>query len=182
MAEIYNQLEDLNLSSESDKAELVDQLEVVAVNNGYVTVDRNDTKPWGAYLRFDSKDAGRFIDSFFPGLSLEEAQRGVKDAELSPKFLLVAPGQRLSWQRHDRRAERWAFLTEGAYHKSETDEQGGVVHAAKGEVVQFETGERHRLVGLVGSYALVAEIWQHSDLANPSDEDDIIRIDDDYQR
>ena len=182
MTEIRNQLENLNLSSGSDKAELIDQLEAIAVNNGYITVDRNDTKPWGAYIRFDSKDADRFIESFFPGLSLEEAQLGVKDAELSPKFLLVAPRQRLSWQRHDRRAERWAFLTEGAYYKSENDEQGEVIHAAKDEVVQFETGERHRLVGLVGSYALVAEIWQHSDPEHPSDEDDIIRIDDDYQR
>lgn len=182
MADIREQIGALNLDANVDKSELVDQLEQIAQEHGYVTLDRNDTKPWGAYLRFDSKDAEQFIDSFFPGLTLEEAQRGIEDAELSPKFLLVSPGQRLSWQKHARRAERWTFLTDGAYHKSDTDDQGDIVNAPAGEVVQFEQGERHRLVGLMGSYALVAEIWQHSDPAQPSDEDDITRIQDDYQR
>ena len=182
MQDIHTQLAQLNLQASNDKLLLVDQLEEIAKEHGYEIVDRNDSKPWGAYLRFDSKDAQQFIASFFPGLSLEDAQMGIKDAELSPKFLLVTPGQRLSWQKHDRRAERWAFLTDGAYHKSATDEQGDVVTVKTGEVVQFAKGERHRLVGIDGSYALVAEIWQHSDPQHPSDEDDIVRIQDDYNR
>lgn len=182
MTDIRQQLDALDLNASIDKLVLVDQLERIAHDHGYETVDRNDTKPWGAYLRFHSKYAEQFIDSFFPGLTLAEAQLGIKDAELSPKFLLVAPGQRLSWQMHDRRAERWAFLTEGAYHKSATDEQGDIVDVAPGEVVQFAKGERHRLVGINDSYALVAEIWQHSDPAHLSDEDDIVRLQDDYSR
>ena len=180
--DIHEQLTVLDLGGTNNKLELVDQLERIAIEHGYKTVDRNDTKPWGAYLRFDSEAAERFIASFFPGLSLAEAQLGIENAELSPKFLLVAPYQRLSWQKHDRRAERWAFLTDGAYYKSPTDEQGEVVAVAAGDVVQFERGERHRLVGLPDSYALVAEIWQHSDPHDLSDEDDIIRIQDDYSR
>lgn len=83
---------------------------------------------------------------------------------------------------HARRAERWTFLTGGAYYKSDTDDQGDIVNVSAGEVVQFEQGERHRLVGVAGSYVLVAEIWQHSDPTHLSDEDDIVRIQDDYDR
>ncbi len=180
--DIQEKLLQLNLDGAVDKIELVDQLEDIAKSYGYETVDRNDSKPWGAYLRFDGKVAEQFIASFFPGLTLAEAQLGIENAELSPKFLLVAPGQRLSWQKHDRRAERWAFLTDGAYYKSPTDEMGEVVPVKAGEVVQFAKGERHRLVGIEGKYVLVAEIWQHSDPDHLSDEEDIIRIQDDYNR
>jgi len=182
MQDIHDQLAHINLDITKDKIAITDQLEAIAQQNGYKVVDRNDSKPWGAYLRFASDGAEQFIKSFFPGLTLEEAQLGIANAELSPKFLLVSPGQRLSWQKHDRRAERWAFLTDGAYHKSETDEQGEIVLVKAGDVVQFAKGERHRLVGIKESYGLVAEIWQHSDPANLSDEDDIVRIQDDYNR
>lgn len=182
MTDIREDLKTLDLNGVADKLQLVDQLAEIAAAHGYTIVDRNDTKPWGAYLRFDSDGAEEFIGSFFPGLSLAEAQLGITDAELSPKFLLVSPGQRLSWQKHDRRAERWAFLTRGAYYKSDSDEQGDVVQVAAGEVVQFAKGERHRLVGVDNGYVLVAEIWQHSDPAHLSDEDDIVRIQDDYNR
>lgn len=182
MTDIHEQLNNLPLTSTSEKSALIDELEQIAEEHGYAVVDRNDTKPWGAYLRFDSQGAEQFIQSFFPGLSLEEAKLGIENAELSPKFLLVSPKQRLSWQKHDRRAERWSFLTRGAYYKSDTDEQGEVVTVEPGEVVQFGKGERHRLVGLEDSYALVAEIWQHSDPTHLSDEDDIVRIQDDYSR
>ncbi len=182
MTDIREDLKILDLSSEADKLQLVDRFAEIATAHGYTIVDRNNTKPWGAYLRFDSDGAEQFIESFFPGLSLAEAQLGIDNAELSPKFLLVAPGQRLSWQKHDRRAERWAFLTEGAYYKSDNDEQGDIVRVAAGDVVQFTKGERHRLVGVDNGYVLVAEIWQHSDPSRLSDEDDIVRIQDDYNR
>jgi len=50
-------------------------------------------------------------------------------------------------------------------------------------VVQFEKGERHRLAATNDTdYTVVAEIWQHSDKDHLSDEDDIVRLADDYQR
>ncbi len=182
MSEIKEKLLALNLDRSVEKLSLVNKIEQIANDEGYVTVDRDDTKPWGAYLRFDSVDADKFIQSFFPGLTMEEAQLGIENAELSPKFLIVSPEQRLSWQYHDRRAERWAFLTNGAYHKSDNDDQGDVVQARAGEVVQFGKGERHRLAGIQGGYTLVAEIWQHSDPDNLSNEEDIVRLSDDYNR
>ena len=149
---------------------------------GYTIVEINDQKPWGAYIRMSSDEAKRFIQEFFPGLTPEEARLGIDDAELSPKFLIVAPNQRLSWQYHNRRAERWAFLTPGGYKKSETDEEGDTKQARPGDVVQFLRGERHRLVGVGGQYVVVAEIWQHAEIDAPSDEDDIVRLADDYKR
>ena len=41
--------------------------------------------------------------------------------------------------------------------------------------------ERHRLVGL-DKIGVVAEIWIHTDSNNLSDENDIVRINDDYNR
>lgn len=56
--------------------------------------------------------------------------------------------------------------------------------ATPGEVVQFDAGERHRLGSQPYSktYTLVAEIWQHTDQKHHSDEDDIVRLQDDYSR
>jgi hypothetical protein len=42
-------------------------------------------------------------------------------------------------------------------------------------------GERHRLVGLE-DWGVIAEIWQHTDAAIPSDESDIVRVQDDFGR
>ena len=152
---------------------------------GYRIVESDEKKPWGAYYRMAGDDSERFVQEFFPGLSLVEAKLGRENVELSPKFLLVAPGHRLSWQYHNRRAERWRFLTAGAYYRSHTDAMPEVLqHARAGTVVQFDAGERHRLASEPYSknYTLVAEIWQHTQPDHPSNEEDIVRLQDDYKR
>jgi len=150
---------------------------------GYSVVDANDRKPWGAYFRLADAEVERFIKEFFPGLSLEKARLGHDDVALSPKFLLVSPGKRLSWQFHHRRAERWRFLTEGSYYLSDTDVVGERVKAHPGTVLQFQQGDRHRLCSANNNtYTLVAEIWQHTDPIRPSNESDIVRLADDYHR
>lgn len=149
----------------------------------YTIVEMDEKKPWGAYYRLSNSEAERFVKEFFPGLSMKEAQLGNKEIELSPKFLLVSPGQRLSWQLHHRRAERWRFLNHGAYYKSLTDEQGKRHSAEPDTIVQFAQGERHRLCSFDDqNYTLVAEIWQHTEPAHLSDEADIVRLQDDYRR
>jgi len=50
-----------------------------------------------------------------------------------------------------------------------------------GNLISLEQGERHRLVGL-DDWGVVAEIWMHTDPSNPSDEDDIVRLQDDFGR
>jgi hypothetical protein len=51
----------------------------------------------------------------------------------------------------------------------------------EGDQLILKQGERHRLIGLE-NYSVVAEIWQHTDVNDPSDEDDIIRVQDDFGR
>lgn len=182
MAELGEKLVSRIETSNDDFTNLVADVNELAVAAGYDVVELNADKPWGAYLRIDSNQADQFVKEFFPGLSPEEARMGIEGAELSPKFLVVKPGERLSWQFHHRRAERWCFLTAGAYRKSETDEESERFTAEPGEVVQFQKGERHRLEGMDSDIVLVAEIWQHADAENPSNEDDIVRLADDYSR
>jgi hypothetical protein len=50
-----------------------------------------------------------------------------------------------------------------------------------GEIIRLKQGQRHRLVGLNG-WGMIAEIWQHTDASQPSDEDDIVRVQDDFGR
>lgn len=140
-------------------------------------------KPWGGgFTRLADSNADRFIGEFFEGLTPEQARLGKPNVPISPKIIVVGPGQRLSWQYHHYRAERWYYITAGGFLKSLTDEQGELQQAAAGDVVQFAQSERHRLVGSMGHYTLVAEIWQHVDLDHLSEEEDIVRLADDYRR
>jgi mannose-6-phosphate isomerase-like protein (cupin superfamily) len=50
-----------------------------------------------------------------------------------------------------------------------------------GEKITIPFHTQHRLIGL-DQPGIVAEIWIHNDQQNPSDEDDIIRLEDEYQR
>lgn len=137
------------------------------------------TRPWGGFYVIDETQAQLFSDTFFEGLDVSTLTIGGK---LSPKILLVSPGQRLSWQYHNRRAEIWRVV-EGpvAVVRSHTDEEGELVVHEAGEYIKLGQGERHRLIGL-DTQAIIAEIWQHTDAAQPSDESDIVRVQDDFGR
>jgi mannose-6-phosphate isomerase-like protein (cupin superfamily) len=144
------------------------------------TIIKNDLhRPWGGFFVIDEAQAAQFANQFFP----EEDFETIKLTEkLSPKILVVAPGKRLSWQYHHRRAELWKCIEgEVAVMTSLTDEEE-VKHILKpGDIIKLKQGERHRLIGLK-TWGIVAEIWQHTDADNPSDEDDIIRLQDDFGR
>ncbi len=135
------------------------------------------SRPWGGFIRLENSDAERFVGIFFPGLNLESFE------DLSPKFLIVAPDRRLSWQKHARRAELWRVLDGPVGIKlSETDTEPEEVRELQtGETIEFDVNVRHRLIGL-SNWGIVTEIWKHSDAANLSDETDIVRISDDYGR
>ena len=171
-----------NIAETVTSKEIIEDIGRFIKDNGYTVVDDDLGKPWGAFWRFDSAQAAEFIAEFFPGLTLAEAEHGVKGAELSPKILLVAPQQRLSGQYHHRRAERWRNVAgPAAYYRSLNDDQGDRIDFPVGSIVQFDTGERHRLAS-GDCWSVVAEIWQHSDPNQLSDEEDIIRVADDYKR
>lgn len=183
MTEFTKHMETLVDSHETDKKQMINEIIGYANESGYTVADVDSNRPWGGFIRFAYKDGDTFVGEFFPDIDPTEARLGNPDAELSPKILLVAPEQRLSWQVHARRAERWKFLNDGGYYKStDPNEPGELVEAQAGDVVQFKAGECHRLVGAKNNYTLVAEIWQHTDINQPSDEDDITRLQDDYKR
>ncbi|MEY3050578.1 MAG: hypothetical protein RLY31_363 [Bacteroidota bacterium] len=146
---------------------------------GFHVVAKDDQRPWGGFFVVDESQAPAFVRTYFPGLAWEDFRRFDK---LSPKILLVAPQTRLSWQYHFRRSEIWRLIegTAGVI-TSPTDEEGSLRTLRPGDLVRLEQGERHRLVGLDG-WGVLAEIWQHTDPAHPSDETDIVRVQDDFGR
>lgn len=161
------------------KSEFFDKIAQQLQHQGFTIVGKDENRPWGGFFVIDESQALRFIETYFPGVPLTDFEGFEK---LSPKFLLVGPGHRLSWQYHHRRSEIWRLIEGVAgVATSPSDEQGAVKPLALGEIVRLECGERHRLVGLDGWGAL-AEIWQHTDAAHPSDEADIVRVQDDYGR
>jgi mannose-6-phosphate isomerase len=137
------------------------------------------TRPWGGFLLIAQTDVHDFTHVYFPDTGPREAG---EQLALSPKLLLVAPWARLSWQYHRRRSEIWRVV-EGpiGISRSLTDEETPMRIYDPGEVLRLALGERHRLIGLE-SWGVVAEVWQHTDAALPSDELDIVRVRDDYDR
>ncbi|EIM76954.1 hypothetical protein A3SI_08521 [Nitritalea halalkaliphila LW7] len=128
----------------------------------------------------DEQEIRRFHARFFPELELSEGQFAQK---LSPKILCVAPGKRLSWQYHHRRAEVWKLVAgQAAIVRSADDTEGPEKDLEIGHLIALAQGERHRLVGKTGGWGIVAEIWMHTDPENPSDESDIVRVTDDFKR
>lgn len=154
-------------------------LEQAILAKGYRLERKDEDRPWGGFFVLVESDAARFAAEFFPELDFQQIQI---TQHLSPKFLLVAPHQRLSWQYHFRRAELWKVLQGPVgVATSNSDEQGPVRTYAPGESLSLAQGQRHRLVGL-DHWGLVAEIWQHTDPDQPSDESDIVRLQDDFGR
>ena len=146
---------------------------------GYRIVDFDFKRPWGGFLVIDEKQAKKFADQFFEDITIDSLKIGGK---LSPKLLIVNSNARLSWQYHHRRAEIWRVYkgTVGII-RSKDDDQKPLQTLNEGDQVKLKQGERHRLIGLK-QQALVAEIWQHTDPNNPSNEEDIVRLQDDFGR
>ncbi|HEV7347617.1 phosphoheptose isomerase [Telluribacter sp.] len=168
-----------SVSASSDKTEVFEQVQQYLDTLGISVVDKDHNRPWGGFFVLDEAQAPEFIKEFFPHLSVADFAGFDK---LSPKILVVAPGKRLSWQYHHRRAEIWKVIGgKAGVVTSDTDEQTELLELPLNAVVSLEQGQRHRLVG-VDQYGIIAEIWQHTDISNPSDEDDIVRVQDDFGR
>jgi len=89
------------------------------------------------------------------------------------KLITIAPGQRLSLQRHEQRGELWQILdgpidvTIGTFERM----------ATPGEIVWIPQGTVHRMTNSGDTPRRVLEL-----AFGPFDEDDIERLDDDYGR
>ena len=142
-------------------------------------ISKDFERPWGGFLVIDETQAQEFSNKFFEGLDINTLKIGGK---LSPKILIVKPAARLSWQYHNRRAEIWqVFKGSAGIIRSNSDVENEMEVYNEGDQIVLQQGERHRLIGL-NEASVVAEIWQHTDATYPSDEDDIIRVQDDFGR
>jgi len=169
----------MNFSAATEKKTVFEKMETYISEKGLRIASKDETRPWGGFLVINENDAEKFIAVFFPQLSRAELSISGK---LSPKILIVAPGRRLSWQYHHRRAEIWKQVGgEAAVTTSDTDEEKDTRTLKKGDIIELQKGERHRLIGL-DDWGIVAEIWRHTDPEDPSDEDDIVRVQDDFGR
>lgn len=162
-----------------EKADLFKKISKKLSSQGFQIDQIDMERPWGGFFVINEAQAQAFADQYFGGLDVNQLKISGK---LSPKILLVAPQTRLSWQYHFRRAEIWTVVegTVGVI-TSPTDEQGELRTLNQGDTITLEQGERHRLIGLDG-WGILAEIWQHTDASNPSDESDIVRVQDDFGR
>jgi HAD superfamily hydrolase (TIGR01484 family) len=90
------------------------------------------------------------------------------------KRMTVSPGHRLSLQQHRHRAEHW-FVFGGEAHVTCGE---GSVHLAEGQTVTIPPGCTHRIENRGQSDLIVIEIQ----LGGYLEEDDIVRLEDDYRR
>ncbi len=163
----------------SEKQDFLEEQQQFIEQEGFRIQASDLNRPWGGFFVLDESQAEQFIATYFPTYKKEDLMLGNK---LSPKILVVEPGKRLSWQYHDRRAEIWRVVEgEIGVVMSDNDEETGVNIFEPGDIIILENGKRHRLVGL-NDWGVVAEIWQHTDTEHPSDEDDIVRLQDDFGR
>jgi mannose-6-phosphate isomerase len=141
---------------------------------GLKVVEKNSEKPWGAYLRLNNGNVPGFIEVFFNGKVNALAEQNLP---MTPKILIVEPTKRLSYQKHKRRNEYWRVVSGNPDVTLDEVE----IRYAMGDLVKVPQGTRHR-ISANEERVVVAEIWEHIDPNNPSDEDDITRYDDDFGR
>ena len=155
------------------------EIEKEIITFGFEVISKDFERPWGGFLVINESQAQDFADKFFNGLKIDSLKIGGK---LSPKILIVNPNSKLSWQYHQRRAEIWSvYKGSVGVSRSMDDNEKQMLILRENEQIKLMLGERHRLIGL-DDFGVVSEIWQHTNPENPSDEDDIVRLSDDYGR
>lgn len=171
---------ELGLSIDDSKEAVFGKVSDYLAKQALRYVSSDTQRPWGGFFVIDEAQTEDFVDKYFPEYPKQQInQYGNK---LSPKILVVEPGKRLSWQYHNRRAELWRTLKGPVgVITSDDDCQGPLRQLNEGDTIQFDSEIRHRLIGS-DNWGVVAEIWQHTDTNNPSNEEDIVRLEDDFHR
>lgn len=126
-------------------------------------------RPWGAFWQIDQLSLDKFLSLFFPNHQEKN--------NINPKILLVNADKKLSLQLHHRRHEKWHVIKGPV--KVVIDKNEYIID--ENQEIEIPVNTPHRLCGL-NDYGLVAEIWIHTDPNNISDENDIVRIEDDFNR
>lgn len=152
------------------KLELIEKTEKWLAENNLSISSKDDKRPWGAFWHITPESLNHFLDLFFPGFNTQ-------GLFVSPKILLVEANKRLSLQLHHKRSEKWHVI-QGPV-KVIANNKELIVNPNEDVVLNVE--ENHRLCGL-DNYGLVAEVWIHTNPQDPSIEDDIVRLEDDFNR
>ncbi|MHB1179848.1 MAG: cupin domain-containing protein [Daejeonella sp.] len=169
----------VSMNKEHQKPEIFRDVREILVQDNFEIVTEDQSRPWGGFFVLSEDQAQQFADTYFNGITVDDLRISGK---LSPKVLIVAPEKRLSWQYHHRRAEIWQVIKgKVGVITSPTDKEGELKMYSPGDRIILQKGERHRLVGLK-EWGIIAEIWQHTDPSSPSDESDIVRVQDDFGR
>ena len=159
--------------------DILKDVELLLSNNNLNIISKDIDRPWGGFYVLDESQAQNFSSLFFNNLDVSKL---FLSGKLSPKILVIKPKKRLSWQYHHRRSEIWSVIKGGVLvSKSDDDIERESINLNAGEQIEIKKEERHRIIG-TNKYALVAEIWIHTDKNNPSDEEDIVRVQDDFNR
>jgi glycosyltransferase involved in cell wall biosynthesis len=112
--------------------------------------DRENYRPWGHYENL-----------------LERNDHKIKE-------LIVNPGERLSLQKHQRRAEHWTVVSGKALVTVAEKE----ILLKPGQSVDIPTGTVHRIMNPGDTQLVIVEVQ----MGDYFGEDDIIRLEDDYDR
>jgi len=166
-------------TNQTGKKEVFASVKEFLLGKGFKIIKIDEERPWGGFFVIDEAQSAKFKTEFF-GEKVENnpAEKG----KVSPKILIVESRKRLSWQYHHRRSEIWKVIGgEVGIVRSDNDEEGVVQTKQTHDIISLKQGERHRLIGL-DSWGIIAEIWQHTDPNHPSDEEDIVRVQDDFGR
>ena len=155
------------------------EIEKKIKSHNFKIIEKDLDRPWGGFFVISEDNAQGFSNIYFNGLNTEKLMISGK---LSPKILIIAPNKRLSWQYHHRRSEIWKVKS-GTIRvvTSHDDIERKKRILKKDDKITINQGERHRIIGM-SDYAVVAEIWIHTDKDNLSDEEDIVRLEVDYDR
>jgi mannose-6-phosphate isomerase-like protein (cupin superfamily) len=152
------------------KTKLIQKVEKLLTKNNLSISLKDIDRPWGAFWYISPNSLNTFLKLFFPNFNSN-------NQSISPKILLVEANKRLSLQLHYKRSEEW-YVVEGPVKIIKNDQE---IILNKGESITLNSKENHRLCGLEKA-GIVAEIWIHNDQSDPSTEDDIIRLQDDFSR
>ena len=90
------------------------------------------------------------------------------------KSISVQPGKRLSYQRHEKRAEHW-FIVSG---EAEVTVDGAVKRIGPGSAIDIGIGVAHRIANIGNEELIFIEVQTGTYFG----EDDIIRLEDDFGR
>lgn len=110
-----------------------------------------DERPWGNYTVLDAEGTDHKV-----------------------KRIVVAPGKRLSYQTHQRRAEHW-YVVSGV---ATVTLDGDVFDVSPGGSVDIAVGQAHRCANHGAENLVFIEVQTGTYFG----EDDIIRLDDDFGR